>query len=342
MKILITGHTGFKGSWLSFLLHALGHKITGISLDPLTDSMYNYANVQKVLHEDIRLDIRSNELKKVIKKIEPEVIFHLAAQPLVLKSLINSRETVDINVMGTLNLLETAKELQSLKTILIITTDKVYKNKEQGKYFNEEDALGGDDPYSSSKAMSDLLAQSYAKSFNMAPISILRAGNVIGGGDFSENRIVPDLYRAITSNNQINVRNPTSIRPWEHVLDCLNGYVQAMTNSIESKRHTIYNFGPNNHSYRTVIDLVNKFNALHGEKLKINNINEDLGIEKNELRLDINKAKQELNWKPLLGFDETIEWTHEWYKALLVNLNMFEFTTYQVNKYLDLNQNQNN
>jgi CDP-glucose 4,6-dehydratase len=335
VKILVTGHTGFKGTWLIYLLRELGHDVFGISLDPLNESMFNITGAKNFLSEDIRLDIRNKSLEAEIKRINPEVIFHLAAQPIVLDSLVNPRKTIDINVMGTLNILEVSRNLAELQALLIVTTDKVYKNQDTGETFKEQDPLGGDDPYSASKSMSDLLTQSYVKSYNLIPTSILRAGNVIGGGDFSENRIIPDLYRAIHKNEKIKIRNPEAIRPWEHVLDCLYGYVLAMSKLLDDKVNTIYNFGPDADSYRTVRELVTKFNQISGGKIMNEEISQQKSVEKKELRLDAGKSHLELGWKPLLNFEESLAWTYSWYEAKILQKDMSKFTVEQIRNFLD-------
>jgi CDP-glucose 4,6-dehydratase len=226
MHYLISGHTGFKGAWLVMLLKSRGHEVSGFSLDPLKGSLFAEAKVAKLLLGDYRQDIRDfNGTLKVFKQTQPDVFIHMAAQPLVLESYKHPVDTFEINVNGTLNVLRAAQEVKSLKGQLIITTDKVYKNEGLKKAFKESDALGGDDPYSASKAMADILTQSWMNSFPKIPTAIGRAGNVIGGGDASPDRLIPDIIKNLKVGQAPQIRHPEYVRPWQHVLDCLNGYL---------------------------------------------------------------------------------------------------------------------
>ena len=224
MHFLITGHTGFKGAWLSMLLHARGHTVSGISLQPETNSLFIQANVQKFLERDIRCDINeSSKLTSYFNETKPDVVIHLAAQALVRESYNNPITTFETNVMGTLNVMKASQQLRDLKGQLIVTTDKVYKNMNKTSGYVESEALGGQDPYSASKAMADIAAQSWLSSFDNPPTAIARAGNVIGGGDICADRLIPDLIQSYSNGSKPKLRAPNSIRPWQHVLDCLNG-----------------------------------------------------------------------------------------------------------------------
>ena len=244
MKYLVTGHTGFKGSWLVAKLKIEGHEVFGISLNPPKKSHFNLAQINQYMDRDIRVDIRDLEfLEKIVMELNPEVVVHLAAQSLVLESYRNPINTYETNINGTLNILKSCSNIDGLKAVAIVTSDKVYKSSPK-KSFVETDPLGGDDPYSSSKAAADLLTQAWRTSFGKVPISIARAGNVIGGGDWSKNRIIPDLVNSLKGNKEFLLRYPHSVRPWQHVLDCLNGYQMLVQQQINSGLQGEWNFGP--------------------------------------------------------------------------------------------------
>jgi len=244
VKYLVTGHTGFKGSWLVAKLKIEGHEVFGISLNPPKKSHFNLAQINQYMDRDIRVDIRDLEfLEKIVMELNPEVVVHLAAQSLVLESYRNPINTYETNINGTLNILKSCSNIDGLKAVAIVTSDKVYKNSPK-KSFVETDPLGGDDPYSSSKAAADLLTQAWRTSFGKVPISIARAGNVIGGGDWSKNRIIPDLVNSLKGNKEFLLRYPHSVRPWQHVLDCLNGYQMLVQQQINSGLQGEWNFGP--------------------------------------------------------------------------------------------------
>jgi CDP-glucose 4,6-dehydratase len=260
MHYLITGHTGFKGSWLALMLEMQGHTVSGIALDPPAKSLFNQAELSPIFKHDLRLDIRDRAaMKQAVEMIDPEVIIHLAAQPLVRESYRIPVETFDTNVLGTLNILEATRELKHLKAALIITTDKVYKNHNHLRGYVETDELGGDDPYSASKAAADIAAQSWIKSFAKVPMAIARAGNVIGGGDWAQDRIIPDLVNAYSSGILPTLRYPNAIRPWQHVLDCLNGYLKLINHQLSSGVGGEWNFGPDLAEKHSVGDLVTTF-----------------------------------------------------------------------------------
>ena len=263
-KVFITGHTGFKGSWLSIFLTHLGAEVTGYSLKPNTNpSLFNLAKVNNVIKKSIIADIRDyKKLYSEIKKSKASIIFHLAAQPLVRLSYIHPKDTFDVNFSGTLNILQIIKRLKNISTGIIITTDKVY-NINKNKIFKETDSLGGLDPYSSSKVCVEYLFNSYNESFfkdNKQMIATVRAGNVIGGGDYSLDMLIPDIYKSANSKKSITLRNPSSIRPWQHVLEPLSGYLLLAQNIHSKKIKNIqqnWNFGPNISSCKSVRYLTN-------------------------------------------------------------------------------------
>lgn len=337
MRYLVTGHTGFKGSWLTLILQMLGHEVSGISLSPPQKSLFVQAKLEGTYENDFRIDIRNKkELTNAIHKINPEVIIHLAAQPLVRDSFNLPVETFEINVIGTLNVLEATKELKDLKAALIITTDKVYKNHNQIQGYVETDQLGGDDPYSASKAAADIATQSWIKNFAHVPIAIARAGNVIGGGDWAKDRIIPDLVTAYTSNQIPTLRYPEAIRPWQHVLDCLNGYLMLVDHMIKTKIAGEWNFGPDISECFTVGELskavAKEFN-IEGNPW---DLEQPMTFhEAGHLLLDSNKARKLLGWREYLNFHETIKLTCNWYKNLNSN-SIRENTKSQIDDFFSL------
>jgi CDP-glucose 4,6-dehydratase len=339
MHYLITGHTGFKGSWLALMLHLQGHTVSGISLDPQQISLFNQANLKDLFKHDFRVDIRkSQELQDAIRRIDPDVIVHLAAQPLVRESYRDPVGTFETNVLGTLNVLEATKGLLNLKATLIITTDKVYKNHNHLRGYIESDELGGDDPYSASKAGADIAAQSWIKSFAKSPVAIARAGNVIGGGDWAADRIIPDIVNAFSSNQLPKLRYPHAIRPWQHVLDCLNGYLVLIDKMLAGGTTGEWNFGPKLEEKYEVRDLVKAFAKAWGvrgnETAWIVQENEQLH-EAGYLLLDSTKARQSLGWSDKLSFEQNVEWTSTWYLKAS-NSEAREITSYQIEEFLAL------
>ena len=337
MNYLVTGHTGFKGSWLSRMLQMQGHTVSGISLDPPEKSLFNQADLSNLFQNDLRIDIRnSTELSSAVKKIDPEVIIHLAAQPLVRESYRDPVGTFEINVLGTLNLLEATKALANLRATLVITTDKVYKNHNHLRGYVETDELGGDDPYSASKAAADIASQSWVKSFATTPVAIARAGNVIGGGDWATDRIIPDLVNAYSSDQTPTLRYPHAIRPWQHVLDCLNGYLKLVDSMIAHGVSGEWNFGPDLKVKHEVLDLVKVFAKAWG----VQETESSWAIEEAEqpheagfLLLDSSKARRSLGWSDKLSFSDSINWTANWFKAAQTN-DPLQVTTNQIKNFL--------
>ena len=316
MHYLITGHTGFKGSWLSLMLEMQGHTVSGISLDPAEKSLFIQADLASIFKNDLRIDIRDGDaIKTAFEKINPDVMIHLAAQPLVRESYRSPVETFEVNVLGTLNVLEATKELENLKAALIITTDKVYKNHNHLRGYVESDELGGDDPYSASKAAADIAAQSWIKNYAKVPMAIARAGNVIGGGDWAQDRIIPELVNSFSSGNQPTLRYPDAIRPWQHVLDCLNGYLSLVNRQIHEGFTGEWNFGPDLIEKRTVAELTNFFGSSWGVQDNLWEV--DSGVQLHEagyLLLDSTKSRTRLNWCDKLNFADVVQWTVDWYK----------------------------
>lgn len=340
MHYLITGHTGFKGSWLALMLQIQGHTVSGISLDPLEKSLFQATQLNSIFEHDLRLDIRNaNELARAVKRIKPEVIIHLAAQPLVRESYKDPLGTFETNVLGTLNLLEATRGLRELKATLVITTDKVYKNRNHLRGYVESDELGGDDPYSASKAAADIATQSWVKSFATTPVSIARAGNVIGGGDWAKDRIIPDLVNAYSANQFPTLRYPNAIRPWQHVLDCLSGYQKLVDKMLLDGTSGEWNFGPPLQEKHTVAELVQVFANSWG----ISNNQEAWNLERTEqpheagyLLLDSIKAREKLGWNDKLNFAKSINLTAAWFKESGVE-NPLDVTINQIREFFAIN-----
>lgn len=316
MRYLITGHTGFKGSWLSLMLKELGHEVSGISLDPEGESLFVQAKLNDLFTHDIRSDIRDlSALKSHFATINPEVVIHLAAQPLVRYSYLHPLETFDSNVMGTLNVLEASRILGELRATLVITTDKVYKNFGHLRGYLETDQLGGDDPYSASKAAADIASQSWIKSFGNYPIAIARAGNVIGGGDWAAGRLIPDLVKSYARSESAVVRNPNSVRPWQHVLDCLNGYLSLVDSMILNGTAGEWNFGPDHNQKHTVQEVIVEFAKHYNLNVEPWCLDTRVNpVESNLLLLDSTKARDQLHWKEYLNFENSLSWSANWYQ----------------------------
>jgi CDP-glucose 4,6-dehydratase len=318
-KVFVTGHSGFKGSWLSSILDKYGVITKGYSLKPNTNpALYNnieFSNNHLSVYSDIR---DYDKFKKEILSFEPDFIFHMAAQPLVLESYKNPRDTYEINFLGTLNLLEILKESNLTCTCILITTDKVYKNLELNRAFVETDSLGGNDPYSASKASCEILIDSYYTSFfqdSDINIASARAGNVIGGGDWSANRLFPDIIRSIYGSEDFEIRNPSATRPWQHVLEPLAGYLLLALKLQENpeKYNGAWNFGPINEDNESVKGIIDKINKA-GLKLSLSINRNKKFKEAKFLSLDINKAINNLNWEPKWDTEKSIKKTINWYQ----------------------------
>lgn len=335
--VLITGHTGFKGAWLTAMLSHQGAKVSGISLDPVPGGIFSEASLHDLLEHDVRLDIRNLEnLIETFQRISPDVLIHLAAQPLVLSSYEKPFETYTTNVVGTLNVLEAIRATSSVEASLIITTDKVYRQ-EPGlkRTFVESDDLGAADPYSTSKAMADLLTQSWIASNPGAKIAIARAGNVIGGGDVAANRLLPDLVRAFISGNKAIVRNPDSVRPWQHVLDCLAGYISLAEGLVSGTADSgAFNFGPVPNSPLRVSEVAAIAATAWGEGASWEARENSQPKESQYLMLDSSKSKTLLNWKEKLSARESISWSVEWAKRVANGSSARNALSEQVKEYV--------
>jgi len=343
-KILITGHTGFKGSWLTIWLNELGANVIGYALDPRTSKDNFLLSGVKEKIEDIRADIRDyQKISEVINKHKPEIIFHLAAQPIVKKSYLEPLKTYETNVMGTVHLLEAARQSQSVKVILNITSDKCYENKEWLWGYRENDPMGGYDPYSSSKGCSELITKAYIQSFHnpenwdetKIAIATVRAGNVIGGGDWAEDRIMTDCINALKDEQSIEIRNPYSIRPWQYVLEPLRGYLMLSKKLYQQPEKFIgaWNFGPDSDNTVNVGKLVKKVIEKWGKGDWTDISGKQVGKVQHEaklLKLDISKANYLLQWKPCLSFEDTLKFTIDWYKTDEIN---YEFDVQQIKQY---------
>ena len=343
-KVLVTGHTGFKGAWLSLWLHEMGAVVTGYALEPITNpNLYQILGLENLMHSIIG-DIRKLEdLEKVVQEHTPEIIFHLAAQSLVRRSYDLPRETYETNVLGTVNVFEIGRLNNSVKTIINVTSDKCYENKETQYPYKESDPMGGRDPYSSSKGCAELVTQAYIKSFfnpekyNMHRKSVAsaRAGNVIGGGDWAEDRLIPDLMKAYSKQQGLILRNPDAVRPWQHVLECLWGYlVLAKKLYSDSKFSGPWNFSPDDKDVKSVkwvceksIDILG--NGMVWEKeIKVNPHEAQL------LKLDNTKAKKELDWEPAMDLEEALNKTIVWYKQYYSKKeDMVQLTKNQINDF---------
>jgi len=325
-RVLITGHTGFKGGWLAVWLEKLGAYVYGIGLPPITqNNLFDLARVSKICDSNFS-DINDLfGLKKIIASIEPEVIFHMAAQPLVRDSYNDPIGTFQTNVMGTANLLEASKELESLESIILITTDKVYDNKDWCWPYRETDILGGYDPYSASKAACELLINSYRSSFYdgvSIPIASTRAGNVIGGGDWSKDRLIPDCVKEWQAGRPVMIRNPDAIRPWQHVLEPLYGYMLlAEKIAKDSQISGAYNFGPLSTDVKNVRQIVEEFACYFKAPQIVVNKNEHLH-EASHLSLDISKSMKVLNYVPRWDILDSVRYTAEWYIQQLNGCDM--------------------
>ncbi len=339
-KVLITGHTGFKGSWLSLWLSLIGAKIYGISKDiPTEPSHFSFLNLK--IEADIRLDIsKSNDLIDIIQDIKPDFIFHLAAQPIVMESFNDPINTYLSNSMGTANLMEAIRRLQNNVISIIITSDKSYDNLEINRGYKEDDKLGGADPYSASKGAAELIISSYIRSFfkdEKKLVGIGRAGNVIGGGDWASGRIIPDIIKAIKNKEELIIRNPNATRPWQHVLEPLSGYMSLAYNLRKEKNNhgEAFNFGPKINENYTVEEVLKEINY-HFTNLKWKVDNKNIFSESTLLKLNCYKAKKHLNWMSTLSFDESIKLTCEWYSNYLNNkIAIKDFSINQIKEYTE-------
>lgn len=325
-RVLITGHTGFKGSWLSIWLHELGAEVIGVGLAPYSDKdNYVLSDIGTKIYADVRADIRDAQaMLRIFEQYQPEIVFHLAAQPLVRYSYDEPVMTWETNVMGTIHVMEAFRHCPSAKVAVMITTDKCYENRETNHAYTEDEPMGGYDPYSSSKGADEIAISSWRRSF-MNPadyakhgksIASVRAGNVIGGGDWAKDRIIPDCIRAIEANEPIKIRNRHAVRPWQHVLEPLRGYMMLAQKMWESPTEYCdgWNFGPKMDAVVPVWDVANMLVQSYGKGSLLDQTESNAVHEANLLMLDITKAEQRLGWAPILTTEESIALTTDWYR----------------------------
>lgn len=345
-RVLITGHTGFKGSWLTFLLGHLGADVFGYSLEPASSSNLFCKLDFPTLKESCLANILDyKKLERFFSETKPEIVFHMAAQSLVCKSYEDPRETYATNVMGTLNLLEAARRSETTRVIINVTTDKCYENNDWPWPYRETDALGGYDPYSSSKACSEILTSSYRRSFLSTggmslAVATARAGNIIGGGDWAESRIVPDCFRSFLNNEPVIIRSPNSTRPWQHVLDPLHGYLQlALGLFTDARKYAgAWNFGPVNGGgasvLRLVKHLIEKGQARYGQTWQMKlDPSQAIVHEAGVLTLDCSKANHILGWRPVWNLDRSLDETLEWYWLVKSGENAASITQAQIDRF---------
>lgn len=341
-SVYVTGHTGFKGGWLAFWLTKLGAKVYGYSLEaPTNPNFFNIINLGNKIHKSFIGNICDlTEVTNSMQTAKPSIIFHMAAQPLVKKSYQDPIETFTTNIIGTMNIFEAARKIKTIDTIINVTTDKCYENQEWDRPYNETDRLGGYDPYSSSKACSEIVTSAYRNSFfseTGIKLASVRAGNVIGGGDWASDRLIPDFIRSINSNKTLKVRSPHAIRPWQHVLEPLSGYLLLAERLVKDGKifAEAWNFGPEQSCAKKVswvLDrLSKKFLDARWEAENIKQHHE-AGI----LKLDISKSKSKLGWSPQWSLETAIDKTAEWYKAFEDNSDMEEFSIKQIQAYKSL------
>lgn len=345
-RVLITGHTGFKGSWLSIWLHELGAEVVGVGLEPFSDrDNFVLSGIGGKIKADIRTDIRDGQkMKEIFREYQPEIVFHLAAQPLVRLSYKIPVETYETNVMGTINVMEAIRATESVKVGVMITTDKCYENKEQIWGYRENEPMGGYDPYSSSKGAAEIAISSWRRSFfnpadygtkHHVSLASVRAGNVIGGGDWALDRIIPDCIKALETGKSIEIRSPKAVRPWQHVLEPLSGYMllaQKMWN--EPTRYCEgWNFGPRTESIATVWEVASLLVSDYGNGVLNDVSNPNSLHEANLLMLDISKAKFRLGWEPRMNLSQCMELVADWYKRYK-HEDVYSLCLKQIGKYV--------
>lgn len=344
-RVLVTGHTGFKGTWLSVWLHELGAEVVGVGLDPATDrDNFVLTGIGEKIKADIRADIRDGErMKEIFAEYKPEIVFHLAAQPLVRLSYDIPVETYQTNVMGTINVMEAIRATDSVKVGVMITTDKCYENKEQIWGYRENEPMGGYDPYSSSKGAAEIAIASWRRSFfnpndnqrHGKSIASVRAGNVIGGGDWALDRIIPDCIRALEAGKPIDIRSHKAIRPWQHVLEPLSGYMLLAKKMWESPTEYCegWNFGPRAESISTVWEVASKVVSHYGSGTLRDLSDPNALHEAKLLMLDISKAKFRLGWEPRMDIDQTVALTVDWYRRY-TDEPVYNLCTSQIKEYI--------
>ena len=346
-RVLVTGHTGFKGSWLSIWLHELGAEVVGVSQDPFTNrDNYVLSGIGNKMMADLRSDICDGQkIKEIFQKYQPEIVFHLAAQPLVRYSYEQPVETYEANVMGTIHVMEAIRATSSVKVGVMITTDKCYDNKEQMRGYKEDDPFGGYDPYSSSKGACEIAIQSWRRSFfnpedygkkHHVSLASVRAGNVIGGGDWALDRIIPDCIKALEQDKVIDIRSPKAIRPWEHVLEPLSGYMLLAKKQWEHPTEFCegWNFGPESESVSTVWEVATELIKNYGKGELKDSSDPNAVHEAKLLMLDITKAKTKLGWKPRMNMQQCMELVADWYKRYQTE-DVYQLCVEEIGKFIN-------
>ncbi len=346
-RVLVTGHTGFKGSWLSIWLHELGAEVVGVSQDPFTNrDNYVLSGIGNKMMADLRSDICDGQkMKEIFQKYQPEIVFHLAAQPLVRYSYEQPVETYEANVMGTIHVMEAIRATSSVKVGVMITTDKCYDNKEQMRGYKEDDPFGGYDPYSSSKGACEIAIQSWRRSFfnpedygkkHHVSLASVRAGNVIGGGDWALDRIIPDCIKALEQDKVIDIRSPKAIRPWEHVLEPLSGYMLLAKKQWEHPTEFCegWNFGPESESVSTVWEVATELIKNYGKGELKDSSDPNAVHEAKLLMLDITKAKTKLGWKPRMNMQQCMELVADWYKRYQTE-DVYQLCVEEIDKFIN-------
>ncbi len=345
-RVFLTGHTGFKGSWLTLWLRNWGAEVAGFALPPPTEpSMYELARLGGEVRETMA-DIRdAAAVRRALADHEPEIVIHMAAQPLVARGYAAPAETVEVNTMGTVYLLEAVRATPSVRAVVVVTSDKCYRNSGQPRGFQETDPLGGHDPYAASKAAAELVAAAWRDSFfsggppdrRRVALATARAGNVIGGGDWSPGRLVPDVVRALLAGEPVALRHVDAVRPWQHVLEALAGYLELAERLVNQPNEAVgaWNFGPDKDSHRTVADLVERLVELWGDPVPWMPDGRPRMPEDRYLWLDSTRAREQLGWRPRLSFDETLQWIVEWHRAVAARAEVArEMTLDQIVRYV--------
>lgn len=347
-RVLVTGHTGFKGSWLSIWLHELGAEVVGVSQEPFTNrDNFVLSGIGNKIMADLRANIcNGKKMKEIFQKYQPEIVFHLAAQPLVRYSYEQPVETYEANVMGTIHVMEAIRSTNSVKVGVMITTDKCYDNKEQMRGYKEDDPFGGYDPYSSSKGACEIAIQSWRRSFfnpedygkkHHVSLASVRAGNVIGGGDWALDRIIPDCIKALEQDKVIDIRSPKAIRPWEHVLEPLSGYMLLAKKQWEHPTEFCegWNFGPESESVSTVWEVATELIKNYGKGELKDSSDPNAVHEAKLLMLDITKAKTKLGWKPRMNMQQCMELVADWYKRYQAE-DVYQLCVEEIGKFSNL------
>jgi len=342
-RVFVTGHSGFKGSWLCLWLKALGAEVTGYALPPASSpNLFDVANVGEGMRS-LAGDVRDgDQLAAAVLAARPEVVIHMAAQALVRYSYRHPVETYATNVMGTANLLEAVRQCDAVRSVLVITSDKCYENRERGAGYREDEPMGGFDPYSSSKGCAELVVSAYRQSFfdggRQVAIATARAGNVIGGGDWSEDRLIPDMVRAFSRGETVSIRNPGAVRPWQHVFEALHGYLLLLEHMQRDPQSFsgAWNFGPADEDAHDVAWIVEHFSSGWGvAQWRIEGNADDLH-EAHTLRLDCSKARRELDWLPVLHLDLAMAWISDWYRCFYEGKDVSLLTQQQLEMFHEI------